>query len=38
MQPWLMSLIMEDPDYREAYAAAVARRPVTITPGKASKV
>jgi hypothetical protein len=28
-QKWLMMLIMEDPDIREAYAAAVASLPAT---------
>ena len=28
-QTWLMGLIMEDPDIREAYAAAVAELPAT---------
>ena len=28
-QPWLMSLIMENADIREAYAAAVAEQPAT---------
>jgi hypothetical protein len=32
-QPWLMRLIMEDEDIREAYAAAVAEQPATPVAG-----
>lgn len=35
-QPWFMRLIMEDPDIREAYAAAVASIPIKLPGSKAS--
>ena len=31
-QPWFLRLIMEDEHVREAYAAAVAKRPLTVRP------
>ena len=38
LQPWFMELIMEDHYFREAYEAAVARRPATPARGLFSQL
>jgi hypothetical protein len=37
LQQWLMQLMMEDADFREAYSAAVAELPVTAKPRTSSR-